>query len=139
MKKCREAGLVHLIGRDKLDETWLGVGSKIPLVTVCNCCNCCCLWRMLPNLDFKLSSTVKSMPGVKMKVNDNCTGCGACTSEICFIDGIKIKDGTASISKNCLACGRCAEICPNDAIELLIEDHNYIKKTIKRVESATRH
>jgi len=137
VKKCREAGLVHLIGRDKLDETWLGVGSKIPLVTVCNCCECCCLWRMLPDLDSKLASTVKRMPGVRIKVNENCTGCGLCTKDVCFIEGIKIRDGVAVISDSCLACGRCAEVCPNNAIELVIEDKDFIKKTIKRVEKAT--
>ena len=136
LEKCRKAGLVHLIGRDKLDETWLGVGSKIPLVTVCNCCNCCCLWKMLPHLDVKLSSTVRSMPGVKIKINENCNGCGACTEGICFIDNIKIKDGFAEIGKGCLACGRCVEICPNNAIELIIEDKDFIEKTIKRVSKA---
>ena len=74
VKECREAGLVHLIGRDKLDETWLGVGSKIPLVTVCNCCECCCLWRMRPYLSDDLSSTIKRIPGIKIQINDNCNG-----------------------------------------------------------------
>lgn len=137
VKKCRKAGLVHLIGRDKLDETWLGVGSKIPLVTVCNCCNCCCLWRMLPQLDKKLSSTIKKMPGVSIMVNNKCTGCGECTKEICFIDAIKVKDSVATISDDCLACGRCVEICPNNAIELVVEEKDFIKKTIERVEKAT--
>lgn len=133
LEKCRKAGLVHLIGRDKLDETWLGVGSKIPLITVCNCCNCCCLWKMLPYLDSSLSSSVRSMPGVKIIVNENCTGCGACTENVCFIENIKLKNGVAEIGDNCLACGRCAEICPNNAIELIIEDSDFIKKTIERV------
>jgi hypothetical protein len=136
VEKCRDAGLVHLIGRDKLDETWLGVGSKIPLVTVCNCCNCCCLWRMLPYLENSLSSTVKKMPGVKIKVNNNCTGCGVCSKDICFINAIKISKGVAVIGDSCLACGRCVEICPNNAIELIIEDNDFIKKTIERVRNA---
>lgn len=136
VKKCRENGLVHLIGRDRLDETWLGVGSKIPLVTVCNCCNCCCLWRMLPDLDERLSSTVKRMPGIKISVNENCSGCGICTKDVCFINAIKIVDGVAVISNNCLACGRCVEVCPNNAIELVIQDKDFITKTIERVKSA---
>ena len=118
------------------DETWLGIGSKIPLITVCNCCSCCCLWRMLPYLDKSLSSTVKKMPGVKIIVNENCNGCGDCTRNICFINNIKIKDGVAEIGKSCLACGRCIEICPNDAIELIIEDKDFINKTIERVSRA---
>jgi len=137
VKKCRKAGLVHLIGRDKLDETWLGVGSSIPLVTVCNCCECCCLWRMRPYLNDNLSSTIKRMPGVDIKVNDNCTGCGICTDNVCFINGIKLKDGKAVISSDCVVCGRCADACPHNAIDVLINDTDFITNTIKRVKKAT--
>ena len=48
--KCEEAGLVHLIGRNKLDSVWLNVKPADKLLTICNCCNCCCLWKiLLPN------------------------------------------------------------------------------------------
>lgn len=139
VEKCRDVGLVHVIGRDKLDETWLGVGSKIPLITICSCCNCCCLWKVLPFLDDRLSSTIKRMPGIKIKVNDNCNGCGTCTKGVCFIDGIKIKDSNAVIDENCLACGRCSEICPNNAIELIIDDNDFIEKTIERIKDSLNH
>ena len=137
VNRCREEGLVHLIGRDKLDETWLGVGSTIPLVTVCNCCECCCLWRMRPYLNDTLSSTIKRMPGIEIKVNDNCTGCGICTEDVCFIDNIKIEDGVVVIGDDCVVCGRCAEKCPHDAIEIIIKDKDFINKTIERVKKAT--
>jgi ferredoxin len=136
VEKCRKAGLVHLIGRDKIDQTWLGVGTKLPLITVCNCCNCCCLWKMQSHLDKTLSSRVKSMPGVKIVTNENCTGCGACTKGICFVDNISLKDDKVDIGNNCLACGRCVEICPNKAIELIIKDKDFIEKTIKRISKA---
>ena len=42
-QRCREAGLVHLIGRNKLDTVWLGVGPGSKLLTICNCCPCCCV------------------------------------------------------------------------------------------------
>jgi ferredoxin len=137
VKKCRDAGLVHLIGRDKLDETWLGVGSSIPLVTVCNCCECCCLWRMRPYLNEELASTIKRMPGVDIRINDNCTGCGICLEDVCFTDGIQIQDGKAVINDDCVVCGRCAEKCPQDAIDILITDDDFINKTIDRVKKAT--
>lgn len=137
VRKCREKGLVHLIGRDKLDETWLGVGSKIPLVTVCNCCECCCLWRMRPYLNEELSSTIKPMPGITIEVTDECNGCGICVEDICFNDGIKIENGKAVLSKDCVICGRCAEKCPQNAIKITIKDTDYIDRTIKRVKEAT--
>lgn len=136
VERCRKQGLVHLIGRDMLDETWLGVGSKIPLITVCNCCPCCCLWRMRPVLDDRLAATIQRMPGLEIQVNDNCTGCGSCTP-VCFIDCIHIKDGKAVIRDECVVCGRCLEQCPNNAIEILIKDTDYIEKTIERVKKAT--
>lgn len=137
VKRCRDEGLVHLIGRDKLDETWLGVGSSIPLVTVCNCCECCCLWKMRPLLHDDLSSTIKRMPGITISVNSNCNGCGLCSEDICFIDNIQIKDGKAIIGKECIVCGRCSERCPNDAIDIIVEDYDFINKTIERVKQAT--
>ncbi len=48
VRRCQDAGLVHLIGRNKLDTVWLGVGPGDQLLTICNCCPCCCLWRLLP-------------------------------------------------------------------------------------------
>jgi ferredoxin len=134
---CRESGLVHLIGRDKLDETWLGVGSKIPLITVCNCCECCCLWRMRPYLNNDLASTIKKMPGIEIQINDNCNGCGICSNNICFIDGIFIENDKAVIGNECVACGRCVESCPNNAIDLIIKDKDFINSTIERVKKAT--
>jgi hypothetical protein len=50
IRKCREAGLVHLIGRNKLDTVWLKVNPGEKLLTICNCCDCCCLWRILPHV-----------------------------------------------------------------------------------------
>jgi ferredoxin len=91
---------------------------------------------MLPELDKSLSSTVKKMPGVEVKINENCTGCGACIRDVCFMNAIKIKDGVAKINDNCLACGRCVEICPNNAIDLIIEDKDFIKNTIERIKRA---
>lgn len=134
-KKCRDQGLIHMIGRDKIDETWLGVGSTGKLLTICNCCSCCCLWKMLSELDPKISSKVKRMPGVEVIVTDKCTGCGTCT-EHCFVNAITIQNGKAAIDDICKGCGRCAERCPNKAIQVNINDEQFLKKTIDRVESS---
>lgn len=40
VQECRKAGLVHLIGRNKLDAVWLNVGPGNKLLTICNCCPC---------------------------------------------------------------------------------------------------
>ncbi len=135
VKKCREEGLIHLIGRDRLDEMWLGVEPGTKLLVVCNCCECCCLWRMLPGMDKKTGSVVKKMPGIKIEVTEKCTGCNEC-KDVCFVDSIEIKNGKAVIGDECRGCGRCADICPQNAIKVIVEDTDYIEKTIKRINSS---
>ncbi len=135
LEKCRDAGLVHLIGRHKLDTLWLNVGPGRKLLTICNCCPCCCLHRMLPELRTEQGSRIKKMPGVKVEVTDDCMGCGACTEEICFVDAISIGgDGKAEIGEECRGCGRCVNFCPEDAIELTVEDSEFLEKSIERIE-----
>ncbi|MFX1409177.1 MAG: DUF362 domain-containing protein [Promethearchaeota archaeon] len=134
IKKCREVGLVHLIGRNKLDKQWLGVKDGNKLLTVCNCDPCCCLWRITPALTPRISSKVTKMPGVKVEVTDKCIGCGTCTKDICFVDAIHLVGKRAFINKNCKGCGRCVIVCPQNAIELTIEDKQYIKKAIQRID-----
>jgi ferredoxin len=115
-EKCREAGLVHLIGRNKLDAVWLGVGPGNKLLTICNCCPCCCLWKMLPVVSGDISSRVNKLPGVSVKVMDGCSGCGICADNVCFVNAVSMVDGVAVISGDCRGCGRCALACPVDAI-----------------------
>jgi ferredoxin len=134
LKKCREKGLVHLIGRNKLDAVWLKAGPDNKLLTICNCCPCCCLWKMLPELSEDISSKVKKMPGVSIQVTDRCIGCGKCT-EACFVAAINIIDGKAVIGGQCRGCGRCATICPKKAIEVNI-DATSLENSIKNISAS---
>jgi ferredoxin len=120
VQRCREAGLVHLIGRNKLDTIWLGVGPGDQLMTICHCCPCCCLWRVLPSMAPQSAAKVARMPGVTVVVNDQCDGCGVCAEAICFVKAIELVDGRARISEECRGCGRCVTACPNGAIEMRI-------------------
>ncbi|TXT54484.1 MAG: Electron transport complex subunit RsxB [Promethearchaeota archaeon] len=128
LEKCKEAGLVHLIGRNRLDKQWLGVKQGTKLLTICNCCPCCCLWRISPILSPKLGSNVKRMEGIEIKVTDKCIACGECTHGVCFVDAIKIVNNKAQINDECRGCGRCVEICPQDAIELKV---NNLKESVQ--------
>lgn len=93
--RCQEAGLIHLIGRNNLDALWLGVQPANRLLTVCNCCPCCCLYRMLPYLSSRLSAKFKRMPRVSVTITDRCTGCGICTVNVCFVNAIHVENGRA--------------------------------------------
>lgn len=134
LRRSREAGLVHMIGKNRIDHFWTGAGPGNKLFTICNCCPCCCLWRVVPYLGPDSSANVHKMPGVEVQVTADCVGCGRCTEDICFVDAITLEDGQAVISEQCVGCGRCVDICPTHAIELTIEDPRYIDATINRLE-----
>lgn len=136
LARCRDAGLFQLIGRNRLDTRWLNVRPGERLLTVCNCCPCCCLWRMLPALSPKVSQKVQRMPGVMVTVKDDCEGCETCVREgFCFVDAIRIEGGRAVIGESCRGCGHCVGACPNQAIELSIADSGFIDSLIPRISS----
>ena len=136
VRRCREAGLVHLIGRNKLDTLWLGVGPGGKLLTICNCCPCCCLWRVLPHVSASLGECISRMTGVQVTVSDRCAGCGTCTQGVCFVDAITLVDGHAVISEACRGCGRCVSVCPNGAIELSIDLTYSVEALIERISAS---
>ena len=136
VQQCREAGLVHLVGRNKLDAVWLNVKPGKKLFTVCNCCPCCCFWRLLPDITPDISRKLTRMPGIDLEVNQECVGCGTCMEEICFVNAIHMQAGRAHIDDTCRGCGRCVEVCPNQAIELKITDPSYSVNTLGRLMSA---
>jgi ferredoxin len=132
-RRCREAGLVHLVGRNKLDTVWLGATPGHRLLTICNCCPCCCLWKVIPRLDPSLSARISRMPGVTVTVTARCAGCGTCTRGVCFVDAIRLDGQHAVIGDACRGCGRCVEVCPQQAIELTIDDAQFVERTIERL------
>ena len=117
--ECDRLGLVHIIGRNKLDSIWLHTGKHTNLMTICNCCPCCCLWNMVRDIDGGIASAYRRMAGVDVSVDrDKCIGCGICM-ERCFVKAITITDGKCVLDDvKCRACGRCSEECPVKAITL---------------------
>ena len=133
-QRCREAGLVHSIGRNRIDSIWLGIKPAEELMTICSCCPCCCLWGLVTDLTPKISHKITRMPGVEVEVTGDCTGCGLCAGEICFADAILIENGRAEISLECRGCGRCVEVCPEGAIRLTIDGKQYFREVIDRLD-----
>ncbi len=132
IRRADTAGLIHVIGRNKLDAIWLDVSPGEKLMTVCNCCPCCCLWKMLPSLSGNIGARVTKMEGVEVSVGEGCVGCGAC-QKVCFVDAIEISDGKAWITDQCRGCGRCAEGCPNKAIKIKTPSVAEIESTVRRI------
>jgi ferredoxin len=132
VRLCRQAGLVHMVGRNKLDTVWLGVGPGDKLLTICNCCPCCCLWGMLPYLEPEIGAKVTRMPGVTVEVSNLCAACGACL-DVCFADAIHLLDGQAVVDEACRGCGRCVEVCPQGAIQLSIAPGYSMEESVRRI------
>lgn len=133
VRRCRELGLIHLVGRNKLDTVWLGVGPGHKLLTICNCCPCCCLWKVLPHIAPVIGDKVQRLPGVSVTVGENCAGCGTCTRGICFVDAIHLNGGRAAIGAACRGCGRCVEVCPQGAISLSLAGRQHLDAAVARL------
>jgi ferredoxin len=49
------------------------------------------------------------------------------------VDAIHLEKNQAVINDDCRVCGRCVEVCPEQAISLTIENASYVEKTIDRI------
>lgn len=142
VRRSQELGLVSMIGRSKLDCMTHDIGPGDRLMAICNCCPCCCVSRGLAYSHPLMREKFNRIPGVKIVVSDRCEGCGTCTSrklktKICIYHANYMENGKAHINPaECRGCGRCVSACPNHAIDVIVEDPDYIQHTIERLERA---
>lgn len=132
-RRSERAGLINLVGKNRLDKIWLGVDPVERLLTVCHCCECCCLWKMTAVLADPIADMVHKMDGVEVEVRENCSGCETCL-DYCFLSAISLDNERALINeKLCRGCGRCVLVCPREAIELTFRESDYFKKCLELI------
>ncbi len=67
----------------------------------------------------KTCSGAKIMFGSKNSCAYGCIGFGDC-AEVCPEEAIQVFDGVARVAKDfCIGCGKCAKTCPNGVIEMI--------------------
>lgn len=123
INKANKAGLIHIMGRNRMDRVWMNVSPGEELLTICNCCPCCCLWRVYPKLSDEIQNDFFKLPGVHLEYDESeCINCYKCL-DVCFADAIKIDDNKISINQDiCIGCGQCSNNCPTEAIKLVYEN-----------------
>lgn len=72
-------------------------------------------------------SKVSVVPGAGEKAcGYGCMGYGSCV-KACAFDAIYVVDGVAVVDKEkCVACGKCAAVCPNHLIEIVPYDAKHL-------------
>ena len=75
------------------------------------------------------------MPGVNVAVTNDCSGCRLCEDGICFAEAIHVINGKAEINLECRGCGRCVEICPENAVKLTISGEENIQDLLQRLDN----
>lgn len=111
----------HLIARNKEALEWINSLDFIDSVAVgmqsIEEVNFNCDFFMNNNEDNYLLNKLKTRER-RLIVEDYCRGCGACV-ERCKNDGIKLVDGQATPTENCILCGYCATVCPDFCIKVI--------------------
>ena len=72
---------------------------------------------------------------MRVTVTERCVGCGTCTQGVCFVDAIRLVNGRAVKSDECRGCGRCVDVCPEQAIEITIVNDHFVEESISRLSS----
>ncbi|MBU1672701.1 MAG: 4Fe-4S binding protein [Actinobacteria bacterium] len=138
--RAMSQGLVPMIGAARIDAFLFGVKKeRNRLLTLCFCCECCCWMRYQRNSSVaSLDQVWPRLEGVRVTVNGSCTGCGVCVDS-CYIGAMRVEDGIASMSDHCRACGRCATVCPENAVEISIDDPQFLEKTRERIRGYVKY
>jgi len=55
--------------------------------------------------------------------------------EACIYKQMKVIDDVAVVGKECKGCSRCAMICPNNAVSIIVDNPDYINQCIERISA----
>ena len=103
----REAGEKHLVARPFRNEAKTGTEG------ICFCCDDCCAYFLNPAEKCDRGELVENTR------QSECNNCGECV-DVCYFKARKLEgDRLVVAHDNCYGCGLCAEICPEECIQLV--------------------
>ncbi|MBN1636738.1 MAG: 4Fe-4S binding protein [Deltaproteobacteria bacterium] len=119
VRKAAHAGLIPSIAHTWIDPVAFGLPDFRHLMFICFCDDCCCLYRThMKNRGPNLDKAYKGLPGISVQLDENkCNGCGICAQH-CFVAAIDMVEGIPRLSESCKSCGRCVDVCPENALSL---------------------
>ena len=131
LERAREMGLVAICAWAEFETIVKGIpeDDHQNYFEICLCCSCCCLGirNYKKMLQNEHMRTVFTSIGWRAKGTDACIGCGKC-AEVCPMDAIEVGVDSISVENSCVGCGLCAAHCPKQAV--VMEETEPMKENI---------
>ena len=120
LDKAADMGLIAMALWIELEAFGMGLkdDEHYKLLEICLCCPCCCIG--LRNFNKWGPDIMKRFNSIGWVASyrEGCTSCGKC-AKVCPMNAITVNENSVTVSDECIGCGICASKCPYDAIEMM--------------------
>ncbi len=120
LEKAADMGLIAMALWIELEAFGMGLteDEHYRLLEICLCCPCCCIGlRNFSKWGPAIMKRFNSI-GWAASTKDGCTSCGKC-AKVCPMNAITVNENSITVSDECIGCGICASKCPSGAIEMV--------------------
>lgn len=119
LERAAGLGMVALCAWVEMEALFLGVPRQDHerYLEICLCCPCCCVGlRSFKNIFHNKHMAGRfNTTGWRARGTEGCTGCGKCAG-ICPMQAISVSQKSITVYETCIGCGLCATHCPKKSI-----------------------